>query len=377
MSVSLSALVRALERLAPPALAEEWDNVGLLVDPRAPGQELELERVLLTIDFTEAVLAEALRERASALIAYHPPLFQPLRRLSRRRAPALYGALAAGLAVYSPHTALDAAADGLNDWLVAGLGAGSVAPLQPAQQLDAYAELKLVVFVPESHLVSVREALSESGAGVIGAYRECSFALEGEGTFFGDESTNPALGERGRLERVREARLEMVCSRAALPRAAAALARVHPYEEPAWDVVPLAAKPQVKAGLGRCLTLSEATPLSALVERVKQHLGLSRVRLATAAEHAAGKLISKVAVCAGAGGSVLGAGVDAELLVSGEMRHHDVLARLAEGKSVILCDHTNSERGYLPRYRERILAACDGAVEVLLASSDREPLAIV
>jgi dinuclear metal center YbgI/SA1388 family protein len=373
----LSKLIGVLEALAPLELAEAWDNVGLLVDPRESERELEVERALLTIDLSEAVLAEALGERVECVIAYHPPLFQPRRRLSRRVDAALFAAAAAGLAIYSPHTALDSVAGGVNDWLISGFGAGRVEALKPALGVDDNAELKLVIFVPASHVAPLRSALAAVGAGAIGAYRECSFTLQGEGTFFGDESTNPTVGEKGRLERAAESRLEMVCPRAVLAEAARAIARVHPYEEPAWEVYPLAPKPSAGAGVGRRVTLAHPAPLEALVERAKRHLGLARLRLAACPEHARDKLISRVAVCAGAGGSVLGSNVDCDLFVTGELRHHDVLAHLAAGRSVMLCEHSNSERGYLPHFRERILHASGASFELLIAKSDREPLDIV
>ena len=377
MGLPLSALISALETLAPLHLAEEWDNVGLLVDPRSAGEELDVERVLLTIDATEAVVSEAEACSVQCLVAYHPPLFRAQKRFSARRDPALSAAFSKRFAIYSPHTALDSAAGGLNDWLAEGLGPGAVRPLRPQVGSAAEAELKLVVFVPSSAADALRVALAEAGAGVIGAYSQCSFNIEGEGTFLGDASTHPAVGQAEQLERVPELRLEMVCPRRALPAAASAIARVHPYEEPAWEVYPLTPKPVLSAGSGRLLELEKAVTLAEAVARVKRHLSLGRVRLAACEQHAQGEEFSRIAVCAGSGGSVFENCEGAELLVTGEMRHHDVLSHLNAGRSVILCEHTNTERGYLPRLRERLLQALGSELKIQLAAADHEPLQLV
>lgn len=377
MSLALVELQAALEALAPPHLAGSWDNVGLLIDPRAPGDELEVERVLLTIDATPAVLEEATREGVQCLVAYHPPLFQPLRRLSYAGSPAAVAALRAGFAVYSPHSALDAAPGGLNDWLAEAFGAGDVQPIVSAAEIAPGAAYKVVVFVPGEHADALREALSAAGAGIIGHYDQCSFGLDGQGTFLGRQGAHPVVGQMGQLERVAELRLEMVCSEQALPGVARAIAERHPYEEPAWDVYALAPKPRIAAGDGRVVHLAAPLPLAELVARLKGHLGVEHLRLATAERHAGGAPVRTIALCAGAGGAVLERARGADLLVTGELGHHHVLRHLREQKSVLLSEHSSSERGYLPRYRERLLEATDGRVEIQVAQSDREPLRIV
>jgi len=376
MSLPLGTLLATLEALAPLELAEDWDNTGLLMDPRAPGEELAVERVLLTIDATEAVIQEAVALGAQCLVAYHPPLFAPKKRFARGADPVVFTAAAHGIAVYSPHTALDAAPLGLNDWLAQGLGAGRVEPLFPATPPESN-DLKLVVFVPEDHADALRDALAEAGAGVIGAYSRCSFTLSGEGTFFGHEGTNPAVGSSGQLERVPELRLEMVCPRRALPAAARAIARVHPYEEPAWDVYPLVPRPRSGAGPGRRLVLDTPAPLTEIAERSKRHLGLAHLAVAASGRHRSGEPVRTIALAAGAGGSLFERGSGIDLYVTGEMRHHDVLAKLASGASVLLAGHSNTERGYLPTLRARLLEATSGHLEITVSTFDREPLEIV
>jgi len=382
MPTSLGHVVELLESIAPPGFAADWDNVGLLLEPAAAAEPASrraqpVSRALLTIDLTGAVLEEALEQRAELVVAYHPPIFRGLKRLTADapQSRVLLTAVRAGIAIYSPHTALDAAPGGVNDWLAAALGEGESAPIEQSFEGD---EFKLVVFVPEENVVELRNTLAtEAGAGWIGNYSHCSYNLGGHGTFLGHEGTNPAVGQSGQIETVDEIRMEMVCDRRQLSHAAEVIRRVHPYEEPAWDVYPLAQKPRPGSGMGRLVTLREQAKLDVLVARIKSHLGLERVRVAAAPEHRSGAPIGRAAVCAGAGGSLFEKLRGPELLLTGEMRHHDVLARVATGTSVVLCDHTNTERGYLPTLAERLVELAGGKLSAVVSKRDRDSLEIV
>ena len=367
MPAPLDAIVKAIEAIAPLRFAEPWDNVGLIVAPARPRR---VDRALLCIDMTAEVVAEAARKHARLVVAYHPPLFHAVKRLDGEQPAAR--ALAHGIAVYSPHTALDAAPGGVNDWLADGLGRGERAAIDlRAEQSDAE-QCKLVVFTPHDAADRLRAALAEAGAGQIGGYAQCSYNLAGFGTFRGGRTTHPAVGRRGRLEHADELRIEMVCPRRALPAIARAIAAHHPYEEPAWDLYTLQPKPTDRIGQGRRVTLSEPVTLAMLVARIKRQLGLKHVRVADAAGR---RHVRTIALCAGAGGSVL-TGQEADVYWTGEMRHHDVLAARQRGTSVVLCDHTNTERPYLKVLRTRLREMLGDAVAFDLSTRDREPLAI-
>ncbi len=263
--MKLKTVVAALEDLAPLGFAEEWDNVGLLVEPPGFWSGGEVSAVLLAIDLTEAVLDEALEAGVDLVVAYHPPVFSGLKRLTSQ-APlerVVLRCVAEGVAVYAPHTALDAAVGGLAEWLLQALGPTEGVPLVP-----------------------------------------------------------------------------------------------HPDA------------PNV--GAGRAATLSTPTALGELVSRVKAHLSLAQVRVAGGDPD---RLIERVAVCPGAGGALFADDEDADLYLTGEMRHHDVLAKVARGASVILTDHTNTERGYLPVFAERLSARLPD-VEIVVSIVDRDPLQI-
>ena len=373
MSKPLDQIISALETLAPPELAESWDNTGLLI---GPSNRRTVSKIMLTIDLTEAVLAEAVAKKVQMIVAYHPPIFKPISSLGA--SDIATRCIESAIAVYSPHTALDAAEGGVNDWLAEAfdLGGGTCRSIQPAT--DGEALCKVVVFVPPDHVEAMRRELSNAGAGRIGDYSECSYELKGSGTFLGGASTRPTVGEAGRLEKVNEVRLEMICPNAGwlLQEVAEAIGRAHPYEEPAWDLYPLQPRPHPGRGQGRELNLARPLSLKQAVERIKKHLGLEHLRVAAAEGHRRGAVIEQIMLCAGAGGSVLG-GHTADLFWTGEMRHHDVLAANRRGTSVILTEHTHSERPYLPTFRRRLSKELGASVKVLLSRKDAEPLRIL
>lgn len=380
-SIAMETVTAAMQRLAPLSYAEEWDNVGLIVEPtpHAPGGGDRVHRILLTIDLTRGVLEEAVERGADLIIAYHPPIFSSMKRLTMRdpKQEIILRAIEAGIAIYSPHTALDSAPGGVNDWLADGLGSGHRHPLQQHTEHPRGQEVKLVTFVPAEAVDDLRYSLSLAGAGRIGNYAQCSFNLNGIGTFVGNHKTNPTVGEPGQLERVEEVRMEMVCSREHLSEVVEVLRHVHPYEEPAFDIYPLRPRPAIGVGQGRVVTLDQPISLDDLIGRVKSHLSLKQVRAAVADPHRDDELqIQTIALCAGAGGSVL-KGHPAEVYLTGEMRHHDILAAVENGTSVILTDHTNTERGYLPILKKNLGELLPDGLAIDISTVDCDPLAIV
>ena len=361
--MELKKVIERVAGLSPEHLAEEWDRVGLHVGRLGRA----VRRGLLCIDLTEPVLAEAIKKKADLILAYHPPIFTPLAELTERdvKSRIVLGAAEAGIAIYSPHTALDAAEGGVNDWLTAGVGQGEVRPILPTRRLTG--QMKLVVFVPEEAADRLRAALSAAGAGVIGRYAKCSFSAAGEGTFQGDQTTQPAKGRAERFERVAEVRIEMVLPRAKAAAVVNELRRHHPYEEPAFDLYALETAPEIKTGQGRVVTLDRAVSLSTLVERVKGRLGMKQLDVG---QGVGKRKIKRVGLCAGAGGSLLEEAGALDAFFTGEMRHHDVLAAVAAGTSIILAGHTQTERPYLATYRKRLKAVA-GEVDWVVSRADK------
>jgi dinuclear metal center YbgI/SA1388 family protein len=363
-AMRLNDLLCVLSDIAPLSLAESWDNVGLLVgDP-----DQDVSRCLLTIDYTPQVAAEARGLGCDFIVAYHPPVFEGLKRIT---APSpIFAAIRAGVAIYSPHTALDVADGGTNDLLAEMLGLQDVTPLRLVETKAR--DYKLVTFVPEAHADKVATALFDAGAGRIGNYTCCSFRSPGTGTFFGDESTNPTVGEKGKLERSAEQKIETVLPIARLSQALKALYASHPYEEPAFDLVQLAAPPS-KAGQGRVGTLPRPTDRAELFARIKTGLGLSHLLIAGPTD---GK-VHRCAVLAGAGREHLSDALaqNADLYLTGEIPHHDALRAAAAGMTVVATLHSNTERASLKRLADRITAKLP-TLPVHLSKQDRDPFTI-
>jgi dinuclear metal center YbgI/SA1388 family protein len=333
---TIADIIRFLEAFAPPDLAADWDNVGLLLGERSSA----VRRVLTCLTVTPESAAEAIDAGAQLIVSHHPIFFKAIRRLTDSTAEGrmLLALARAGVAVYSPHTAFDNCANGINALIASRLSLTEVAPLKPG---STAAECKVVVFVPEQDLQRLLSSLFEAGAGHIGQYRECSFRTGGFGTFFGTESTNPAVGQKGRREDVAEFRLEVVCRESAVSSVLAAARRSHSYEEPAIDVYPLRSRPTA-VGEGRIGVLAKEASLAEFATGVRAALASGPVQVVGEPT----RTVRRVAIVCGAGGSFLGdavrAGVD--VLLTGEARFHDYLEARAAGLALVLPGHYATER---------------------------------
>ena len=371
--MELRHVIDVLEEIAPTRNAEAWDNVGLLVGDPAQA----VTRAIFCIDYTAAVAAEAQQAKCDLVIAYHPVIFDPIKRIVAGQSNVVFDAIRRGVAIYSPHTALDVADGGTNDMLADAIG---IAPADqggtrgPLRLIEPKAnQYKLVTFVPEKDVERVAQALFAAGAGRIGNYTQCSFRSPGTGTFYGEEgTTNPTVGRSGKLEQAPEIKVETVMPIARLSEVLSALRAAHPYEEPAFDLVQLAAPPE-KLGQGRLGKLASPAPCAQVIERIKRELGLNHLLLAGPSDGT----ITTAACCAGACGDLLNDALKAkaELYLTGEMRHHDALRAASAGMTVVCTLHSNSERAVLKRLAERISGRLPD-LAVTISEADRDPFAI-
>lgn len=339
--MKVSTLVDTLDRLYPFALAESWDNVGLIVgDSKA-----DVTGVSMCLDVTHDVLDEAIEDGHNVVITHHPVIFRAINKLN---AAELQGglvakALANGVSLIALHTNLDSAVGGLNDTLCDELGLVSVKPLVDSGRERYY---KLIVFVPEDHADKVREAMCAQGAGVIGDYEECTFAAPGTGTFRGVEGrTNPFTGTPGELEKASELKLEVLMRRELAGRVIGAMTSAHPYEEVAYDLIPLHNK-EAGTGLARIGKLEEPTSFEEFIPKVKD-LGI----LITRVMGDPGKSIKRVALCSGAGADFAPYAMSqgADVYITAEIKHHLGLAASHKGMAMIETDHYTLEQLHWPR----------------------------
>lgn len=347
-----SDIAGIINKIAPALLAESWDNPGLQVgDPGA-----EVTRILVALDPTPDVIDSAVAASCQLLITHHPLIFKPLKSISTAtpQGSLIHTAIKGGLSIVSMHTNYDTATGGLNDLLARKIGLSASVPLQISTTREL---VKLVVFVPESHLEVVRSALFPHIQS-LGNYRDCSFAASGVGTFLPLDGAEPFIGTVGTQQKVSEERLELLVERTNLSRALKALLASHPYEVPAYDLYPLLNEGE-KLGLGRVGRLSEAVSLADYAGQIRTVLsapGLRYVGDPTAR-------ISKVALCCGSGASLLreAAYAGADVLVTGDVKYHE--ARDAQDLGIALIDagHFSTEILMVDAIVERLGRALDDA----------------
>jgi dinuclear metal center YbgI/SA1388 family protein len=356
--VSVAQIAEAVELIAPLSLAEEWDNCGLQVgDPAAP-----VGRVLVALTPLPEVFEEAEGKGADFLLFHHPLIFDPLKAIVTSSYPGglLARAIQNDLALYAAHTSYDAAPAGVSVSLARALGLrGSLRVLSPRGTLR-----KLVVFVPGEHVNPVVKELAGAGAGVIGDYTECTFRMRGTGTFRGGDEANPYLGEKGRLEKVEEVRIETVIPAHAVRRAVDAVTTAHPYEEVALDVYPVEGFPE-GCGYGRVGTLPERLTAEELREHVSGSLGFPSRLVADP-----GRRIETLAVLGGSGGSFIPevAASGAHAYVTGDVDYHDALLAESLGLTVIDAGHAATELPSLEPLALRLAKLVDVPVEVSISA---------
>jgi dinuclear metal center YbgI/SA1388 family protein len=349
-------ITEAIERIAPTALSEDWDNCGLQVgDPEA-----EASRVLVALTPVSEVFEEAEEKEADFLLFHHPLIFGALKSVDTGSYPGhlVSRAIRRGLNVYAAHTSYDAAPEGVSVALAEALGLDA-----PFEVVSPRGSLrKLVIFVPEENVDAVADALAREGAGIIGEYTRCTFRTSGTGTFLGGETTDPYLGEKGRLEKVEEIRLETVVPAHAARRAAAAAISAHPYEEAALDLYPLDGHPE-GCGYGRVGTLPQPMTPDELNEHVAASLGFP-ARLV--ADPQPGRGIERVAVLGGSGGSSVreAAASGAQAYVTGDLDYHDALLAHSLGLTAIDAGHAATEAPSLAPLARRLAEMVDVPVAV-------------
>jgi dinuclear metal center YbgI/SA1388 family protein len=333
VSVKVKQIVSLIEDLAPREIAEEWDNVGLLVG----SIDSVVNRVLLLLDVTEAAVDRALELGCELIIAHHPVIFRPLKAL-RTDSPQgriLEKLIRAGVSVYAAHTNWDKCRSGTSRRLAESLGLRSISVLKVMGQER---RMKLVVFVPASHREAVFLAMSAAGAGHIGNYSHCSFYTQGTGTFMPLAGANPYVGREQELACVEEVRLEMIVPEAKLPMVLKNLKSAHPYEEIAYDVISLnnADRPY---GLGCAGELVPPLTWTKFSSSVRTLFPSARVAGHIPTE------VRRVAVCGGAGSELLPSAeaARADVFITGDVGHHTALDAAALGIAVVDAGHYATE----------------------------------
>lgn len=351
MTVTLADVVGVLDARYDPRGAEPWDAVGLVAgDP-----DQAVRRVLLAVDPVQAVIDEAVEWQADLLVTHHPLLLRAVHAVATTtpKGRAVTSLVRAGVALHVAHTNADVADPGVSDALAERLGIVDLRPLRPQ---PSEASDKLVTFVPAGSVDAVVDALAAAGAGRIGDYDRCAWTTEGRGTFTPRAGAQPTVGSVGSTEQVPETRVEMVVPGSARTGVVTALRAAHPYEEPAFDLVPLAALPG-RQGLGRVGRLTAPTTLADFAGHVTARLPATAAGVRVAGDPR--RRVETVAVCGGAGDDlfeeVRASGADVYL--TADLRHHPASEALEHGgPDLVDCAHWATEWPWLEQ-AERLLLA--------------------
>lgn len=330
----IAAITRVLEELASPGLQENYDNAGLLTGHR----DWECTGILCALDATEEVIEEAISKNCNLVVAHHPILFGGIKKINGYTyvERALIRAIKNDVAIYAIHTNLDNVLHGVSGRMGKLLGLMNTTVLLPKPQTLR----KLHTFVPAAAAPAVLDALFNAGAGHIGNYDECSFNLEGVGTFRAGDGTTPYVGKHGERHQEKETRMEVIYPVVKEAQVLAALKAAHPYEEVAYDLVPLA---NVHPGIGSGVVgdLPVELDIPAFLALLKSTFGTPVIRYA----ETGAKTVKRVALCGGAGSFLISKALQsgADAYVTADLKYHEFFD--AEG-SMLLADigHYESEQ---------------------------------
>lgn len=335
MVATVKDIMAIMEEEFPLHLAESWDNSGLQIG----NADREVKKILIALDLDYYVLKQAVEQQVDMVITHHPLLFKPLKNINYASplGKIVKEVICADITVYSAHTNLDTAERGLNQFLAERLGLTKIKPLYPAKRENL---LKLVVFVPVTHLEKVREAICTAGGGFTGKYSDCSFCTSGTGTFRPGQDTNPFIGKTGILEEVDEFRLETILYESDLKRVINAMQKAHPYEEIAYDLYRLE-NPGRAFSPGRRGRLINKIILKDYALQVKASLGVQSLRVVGDLEQE----IQNIAVISGSGASLMGYVLsrNIDVLVTGDLKYHEAKDAEAAGLAVIDAGHQGTE----------------------------------
>jgi dinuclear metal center YbgI/SA1388 family protein len=319
-------ITRVLEEWAPTVLQESYDNSGLLVGDLSA----KVTKVLISLDCTEEVVAEAEREGAELIVSHHPIIFSGLKRLTGNThvERTVLRAIKSGIALYAIHTNLDNVASGVNFELATALGCTpeSLKILRPKSEFLN----QVTVYCPSAYVDKVRDAMFQAGAGSIGDYDRCSFNLVGEGTFRPGSDAMPFIGEKGQDHSEPETKIELLVEKRLSRSVVEAAANVHPYEEMAYFITPLENKDE-NIGAGMIGELPQPMTWEAFLDHAKHALKATHVKHTNPVS----EFVSTIAVCGGSGSFLLrdAIGKKADVFLSSDFKYHEFFD--AEGKILI------------------------------------------
>ncbi|HUZ61851.1 MAG TPA: Nif3-like dinuclear metal center hexameric protein [Hanamia sp.] len=332
--MKIKEIYKYLESTAPLNFQENYDNAGLLIG----NDETECTGILISLDVTEAIVEEALQKKCNLIVSHHPIIFKGIKKLNGKNyvERTVVSAIKNDIAVYAIHTNLDNVLDGVNKKIAEKLGLQNCSTLLPKEQILQ----KLVTFSPVNNADAVRNALFQAGAGAIGKYDECSFNINGSGTFRANEGSQPYVGKIGESHVENEVRIEVIFPSFLQKKIIQSLKAAHPYEEVAFYIHALE-NVQENIGSGLIGELQEDATETQLLNKVKTDFHLSVIKHTPLLN----KPVRKIAVCGGAGifllNNAMAAG--AQVYITSDIKYHEFFDADAQ---ILLADigHYESEQ---------------------------------
>jgi len=313
--MTVQDVISHLEDLAPLAYAEDFDNVGLLVGKA----NSEVSGILVTLDTLESVVDEAIDKDCNLIVSFHPIIFSGLKKITGKTyvERTIMKAMKHDIAIFAIHTALDNAWNGVNDMICEQLGLIDRKILIPQSETIK----KLTTYVPVNEAEALRTALFGSGAGSIGNYENCSFNIEGKGTYIGNEDSNPTKGKRMEAQLADETLISITFPKHIESKVLGALFEAHSYEEIAYEVTTLENKNQ-HIGMGMIGELKNEQDMHAFLEKVKKKMNASCIRHSA---YSKGQKVKKVAVLGGSGSFAIDPAkkAGAQVLITADLKYHD------------------------------------------------------
>jgi len=332
--MKIKEITTIIEDFAPLSYQESYDNAGLIVG----NNNDEVTGILICVDCVEEILDEAIATNCNMIIAHHPIVFSGLKQLNGKNyiERTVIKAIKNNIAIYAAHTNLDNVTGGVSFKIAEKIGVKNCQILQPKKSLLS----KIITYCPTNNVEEVRQAMFNAGAGNIGNYSDCSYNIEGVGTYKAEEGANPYVGETGKLHQENETRIETIVPSYKVNSVIEKMISAHPYEEVAYDVYELENKLHTVGG-GVIGELENEEEEATFLNRLKNDLKTDCIRHT----NLSGKKIKKVAICGGSGSFMLADAIalGADIFITGDFKYHQFFD--ADNK-IIIADvgHYESEQ---------------------------------
>jgi dinuclear metal center YbgI/SA1388 family protein len=368
MSALCSEIIDIVRKLAPEYLVVDGDNTGFLIGD----ENSEVDNVMVTLDINEEVIKEAAENKVGLIITHHPVIYNKLASITESdfMGRKIIKLIKNNITVYSAHSSLDIAENGINDYLAEIFELQQVSVMEKTYEKKLY---KISINVPVGYEDKVREAVMLAGGGELGNYRNCTYSIKGEGTFMPLTGASPFIGSVNKTEYVDEIKIETTAEEDKVKNIIKSIFKVHPYEMPSYEVYLLNIPAKV-FGFGRIGILKNPVSLGELCNIVKEKLNLDSVNTVGYMD----KIINKLGICSGSGGDLIPAAYKAgcDALLTGDIKYHDACDARDMGMAIIDAGHFGTENIYMDKlchYINNEINKDKYKVNVLLSKSNKSP----